>query len=475
MTCCCTVSHPLLTVGSLNNLLLPHDCKWLGLHTLTIDFVQSIRQCDEGLGFSMTSFISRQRLKVCVLLLAIAAAAALSILTASAQTTANEHWVATWTMSPMAANALPDGENTGFTNQTIREVAHISIGGHRLRLRFSNAYGSTPLHIGAVHVALHAKGSAIRPGSDHALTFNGNSTAIIPAGALMLSDAIDMDVAPLCTLAVSIYLPGTSGPLTWHQLATQTTYISSPGDATAAQELAGATTSTSLYLLADVEVTAPLTTGAVVALGDSITDGYASTRDAFHRWPDFLANRFAQPDGHPTMAVLNQGISGNRLLHDLIGPNALARFDRDVLAQPGVTHVIILEGINDIGLPNYFKRPDESVSADDLIAALTQLIGRAHAKRLHIYGATLTPFEGSGEPYYSPEGEAKRKALNAWIRSRAKFDAVLDFDRVLRDPAHPTRLSPAFDSGDHLHPNDAGYAAMAASIDLALLTTAASH
>jgi lysophospholipase L1-like esterase len=417
----------------------------------------------------MTTVIFQRRYLACVFLFAFAMGGVLL----SAQSVANEHWVATWTMSPMPASALPDGENTGFSNQTLREVAHISIGGRRLRLRLSNAYGAAPLRVGSVHLALHADASAIRPGTDHALTFNGKTSVVIPAGALMLSDAIDMDVAPLSTLAVSIYLPGNSGPLTWHQLGTQTTYISRSGDATtgrgdatAAPELVGAITSTSLYVLAGIEVTAPLTTGAVVTLGDSITDGYASTRDAFHSWPDYLAARLS-----PHMAVLNAGISGNRLLHDVIGPNALARFDIDVLAQPGVTHVIVLEGINDIGLPSYLKRPGELVSADDLIAALSQLIDRAHAKGLHIYGATLTPFEGSGEPYYSTEGEAKRQALNQWIRSGGKFDAVLDFDRVLRDPAHPTSLLPAYDSGDHLHPSDAGYATMADSIDVKLLTS----
>jgi lysophospholipase L1-like esterase len=228
-----------------------------------------------------------------------------------------------------------------------------------------------------------------------------------------------------------------------------------------------------VYLLAGIEVIAPEATGAVVALGDSITDGYGSTPDAARRWPDYLSRRLAGSSKHAAMAVLNAGISGNRLLHDVIGPEALARFDRDVLAQPGVTHIIVLEGINDIGLPGYLQRPAEAVSSDDLISALDELIERAHSRGLRIYGATLTPFEQSGEPYYSAEGEAKRQALNTWIRTRAPFDAVIDFDRVLRDPEHPTHLSPAFDCGDHLHPNDAGYEAMAASIDLGLLQTAA--
>jgi lysophospholipase L1-like esterase len=388
---------------------------------------------------------------------------------------AGEHWVATWTMSPMPADALPDGENKGLTNQTLREVAHVSIGGRRLRLRVSNAYGSAPLTVGAAHVALHAQGPSIVPGSDHRLTFHGGASVVIPPGALMLSDAIDWDVAPLSDLAVSIFLPDATGPLTWHQLGTQTTYLSTPGDVTAAADFPVAATSTSLFVLAGIDVRAPRTTGSIVALGDSITDGYASTKDAFRRWPDQLSQRLNQGAAGPTLAVLNQGISGNRLLHDVIGPNALARFDRDVLAQPGVTQVVVLEGINDIGLPGAFNRPGEAVSSDDLCGALTQLIARAHGQGLRIYGATLTPFEGSGEPYYSADGEAKRQALNDWIRTRAPFDGVLDFDRVLRDPDHPTRMQPAYDSGDHLHPNDAGYQAMAASVDLRLLDLRRRH
>ncbi len=373
----------------------------------------------------------------------------------------------------MPANVLPDGENVGFTNLTIREVAHISIGGHRLRIRLSNVYGERPVQVGAAHVALHLQGSSIDPRSDRALRFHGKASVVIPAGAAVLSDGIEMDVAPLADLAISLYLPGASGPLTWHQLGTQTTYLSPPGNATAATDIAGATTSTSLYLLAGIEVIAPETTGAVVVLGDSITDGFGSTPDTARRWPDYLSRRLNGGASHSAMAVLNEGISGNRLLHDFIGPNALARFDRDVLAQPGVTHIIVLAGINDIGLPGYLDRPAEAVSSDDLVGALARLIARAHGMGLRIDGATLTPFENSGEPYYSPEGEAKRQALNAWIRTRANFDAVIDFDRVLRDPEHTTRLLPAFDSGDHLHPNDAGYETMAASVDLAMLKNAA--
>jgi lysophospholipase L1-like esterase len=371
----------------------------------------------------------------------------------------------------MAADSSLDAANSGLNAQTVREIARISIGGHRIRVRLSNAYGSRPLIVGAAHVALHGVGPAIVAGSDRTLTFNGQGAVTIPAGALVLSDPVELTVAPLSELAVSLYFPVATGPVTWHELGMQTTFISPSGDATAAASLPIAATSTSLYVLSGVEVTAGIETGAVVTLGDSITDGYGSTVDAQHRWPNFLAQRLNDTAALGSMAVLDQGISGNRLLHDTEGPDALARFDRDVLAQPGVTHLIVLEGINDIGMPGYLGRPDEAVSSEEIIGAYRQLILRAHAKGIKVYGATLTPFEDSGEPYYSAAGEAKREAVNAWIRSQSEFDAVLDFDRLVRDPTHPTRLLPAYDSGDHLHPSDTGYQAMADSIDLHLLRT----
>jgi len=380
-----------------------------------------------------------------------------------------EHWVATWTASPMAADSALDEANSGFNGQTVRQIARISIGGHRIRVRLSNAYGSHPLVVGAVHVALHAVGASTIAGSDRTILFNGKSSVTIPAGALVASDPVDLTVAPLSEIAVSLYFPVATGPVTWHQLGMQTTFISPLGDVTAAVSLPIASKSTSLYVLAGVEVMAGTEVGAVVALGDSITDGYASTVDAHHRWPNFLAQRLNDAEAPGRMAVIDEGISGNRLLHDTEGPNALARFDRDVLAQPGVTHLIVLEGINDIGMPGYMGRPEEEVTSEEIIGAYRQMILRAHEKGLKIYGATLTPFEGSGAPYYSAAGEAKREAVNAWLRSQSEFDAVIDFDRIVRDPAYPTRLLPKYDSGDHLHPSDAGYQAMAASIDLHLL------
>ena len=369
----------------------------------------------------------------------------------------------------MAADSvpLPGLSNSGFSNQTVRHIAHVSIAGSRLRVRMSNAYGTGPLKIGAAHIALQSSAASIVSGSDRALTFNGNRSITIPAGALGLSDPVDLEVPAFADLAVSVYFPGTTGPITWHQLGMQTTYVSTPGDFTTAAEMPIASTATSRFVLADVEVAAAKKMGAVVTLGDSITDGYGSTVDADHRWPDYLSLRLNAGSAKSGMAVLNQGISGNRLLHDNFGPNSLGRYDRDALAQTGVTHIIVLEGINDIGLSGALKLPGEEVSADEIIGGLQQLIERAHERRLVILGGTLTPFEGTAFPgYYTPAGELKRQAVNAWIRTKSGFDAVIDFDQGVRDPSHPTRLLPAYDSGDHLHLNDTGYKAMADSINL---------
>jgi lysophospholipase L1-like esterase len=369
----------------------------------------------------------------------------------------------------MAADSVPGESNSGFVNQTVRHITHVSTAGNQVRVRLSNAFGTDPLIIGAAHIALQSGGASIEAGSDRALTFNGNRSITIPARALALSDPVDFHVAALADLAVSIYFPDTTGPITWHQLGMQTTYISTPGDFTAATAMPVSTSATSRFVLADVEVATADKTRTVVALGDSITDGYGSTVDANHRWPDYLSQRLNAKNGKNGVAILNQGISGNRLLHDIFGPDALARYDRDVLAQAGVTHVIVLEGVNDIGIPGGLRRPTEEVSADEIIVGLQQFIERAHDKRLTILGGTLTPFEGTSFPgYYSAAGELKRQAVNSWIRTKAHFDAVIDFDQAVRDPTHPTRLLPAYDCGDHLHPNDMGYKAMADAIDLKL-------
>ena len=376
-------------------------------------------------------------------------------------------WTSTWGASPQvpAAPLAIDG-------QTLRQIAHVSIGGESVRVRLSNAFGTSPLAVTEARIAISAGGSAIVPNTDRTLTFGGSPSTSIPAGALVVSDPVDLDVAPLANLAVSLYFAGKVSATTEHSLAQQTAYLSPAGNFAAATALpSGGSTTTSWHFLNGVEVGSRSPRDAIVALGDSITDGYASTVDANHRWPDYLASRLQEKHRTSGIAVVDQGISGNRVLHDFIGPNALARFDRDVLAQSGARWVIVLEGINDIGIPGAFGLAGEAVSAEEIIAGHRQLIDRAHAQGLLIYGATLTAFEGTIFPgYFSPAGEAKRQAVNHWIRTSGAYDAVIDFDRATRDPAHPSRLLPAYDSGDHLHPNDVGYEAMARAIDLSLFS-----
>ena len=337
-------------------------------------------------------------------------------------------------------------------------------------MKLSNVFGTGPLVVAAAAIALRDAGEAIVPGSAHALTFSGNPSFTLPPGAPVLSDPVDLHLPELSDLAIDLYLPGdtsaTTSPLTTHTGALQTNYLSAPGDFTGVTAFPVAATRTSWLFLAGVEVVSSKQTGAIVTFGDSITDGTASTPNTNRRWPDDLARRIMAQQGNHDLGVLNVGIAGNRILHDFVGPNALARFDRDVLAQTGVTHVTVLEGINDIGFSGFF--PADAVTADQIIEGHKQLIQRAHARGLKIYGCTLTPFEGSFPGYFTPAGEVKRQTVNAWIRTSGEYDAVIDFDAAVRDPASPTRILPLYDSGDHLHPNDTGYEAMANAIDLKL-------
>lgn len=405
----------------------------------------------------------------------------------------SQQWVGTWGTAP-AGPPLPAQTQT-FTDQTLRLIVHTSIGGSQVRIRVSNELGTTPLRIGAAHVALRRAGSDIVAGTDRVLTFSGATSITVPAGAPVLSDPVALDVPALSDLAVSLYLPGDVQATTIHGSAFQTNYVSLPGNFTGAATLPTQRTITSWPFLTEVDVNAP-GAGAIVALGDSITDGAVTTVDANRRWPDLLALRLQttrdqaagklDPAGstaalralNSRLGVVNRGIGGNRLLRDpgeqpLFGRAALVRFDRDVLATAGVRHLIVLIGINDIGHPGTGSIPaTETVTAQDLIAGYRQLIARAHAKGIPVYGATLTPFEGTVFPgYYTPEKEAVRQAVNNWIRSSDEFDAVIDFDRAVRDPAQPTRMLPAYDSGDHLHPNDLGMQAMANAIPLELFRT----
>lgn len=373
-------------------------------------------------------------------------------------------WVGTWSTS------LAPVDGIELDDQTVRMVARVSIGGRRLRVRLSNACGTRKLPIGAARVALRAEGAGIVAGSDRPLTFHGAPGATIAVGSLVVSDPVDLDVPPLSDLVVSVYLPGRvpqDFPVTGHGNARQTNYVSPPGDHTAAPAMPVQRSIGDWLFVSGVEVLAPANTGGIVAFGDSLTECNVSTVDANRRWPDQLARRIAARGGR-MLGVMNQGIGGARLLHDIRGESGLRRFDRDVLAQTGVTHVIALIGINDIR--NRWQKPDEFVSAEELIAGLDQLAARAHARGLKIFGGTVLTFEYEtfNPGFYTPEGEEKRQKLNAWIRGGGAFDAVIDFEKALRDPGHPTRMLPAYDCGDHLHPSDAGYLRMGDVIDLSL-------
>ena len=373
------------------------------------------------------------------------------------------HWVGTWSASPQAV-----AQPVQLNGQTVRQIVHTSLGGDRVRVRLSNAYGASALVVGSAHVALSAGGAAISGQSDRILRFNGSPTITIPAGALAVSDSVELQVEAFDNLAVSLYLSGSVAATTQHSVGQQTNYISTPGDFTGATTFA-ATTTQSFYFLTGVEVRASGRARAIVTLGDSITDGFGSTPDTNQRWTNLLAERLQSDPSTSRLAVLNAGVSGNRVLYDLVGTNALARLDRDVLVQTGVKYVIVMEGNNDFGIPGLIGNPAQEVTAEQVIQGHRQIIDRAHALGLTIYGGTLNPIEGIALPnFYSAALEAKRQAVNNWIRTSNAYDAVIDFDEVLRDPAHPTRILPAFDSGDHAHPNDAGYRAMADAIDLSL-------
>jgi lysophospholipase L1-like esterase len=371
---------------------------------------------------------------------------------------------------------LPVGGQSSlhFADQTLRQIAHISLGGSRLRVVLSNTFGTVPLTIGAAQAALRDKDATIVPRSNRVLTFGGAARTVAPAGAILVSDPVDLVVPDFADLAIDLYLPDDTAamksPITTHPASWQTNYVSPRGNyagivtmpvqtTTAYRRGDGLPTATSFFLTR-VEVMAPQQTSAIVTFGDSITDGTGSTTDENHRWPDQLARRLAMAGMR--MSVLNAGIGGNRVLSEGSGPSGLARFDRDVIAQTGVTHVIVLEGINDIGQALKNSTP----SAADLIAAHKQMIERAHSRDLKIYGATLTPFEGAN--YWTPEGETKREMLNEWIRTSKTYDAVFDFDAAVRDPNHPTKTLAQYDAGDHLHLNAAGYQKVANSIDLML-------
>jgi lysophospholipase L1-like esterase len=398
----------------------------------------------------------------------------------AAQQNGRNHWVATWAAASHTSGFAPPGIQVlrEVENQTIRMIVPTSIGGRRVRVRFSNTYGTKPLTLTAVHIAVRKEKSAIVPGTDRALTFGDKPSFTIPPGARAVTDAVDLELPDRSDVAITVYVGGKAELTTVHGTVPYASYVSEAGNFIGASDLNNASTQRSWYWVDGIDVMAPTGVSAIVAFGDSITDGAASTPETNGSWPSGLAARLLAA-GRARTAVLNLGISGNRVLHDGAGVSALARFDADVLAQPGVRTLIILEGINDIGFPNippgFFGRgrgdnainpAADDVSADEIIGGLRQLVERARIHGLKVIGGTLLPYEGA--LYFSPAGEAKRQAVNTWIRSSKAFDAVIDFDAAVRDPDHPSKFLPDLQSGDNLHPNNAGYKKMADLIDLAL-------
>lgn len=388
------------------------------------------------------------------------------------------HWVSAWSTAvhtPLPFPGLPP--SPVFENQTLRMVVRPTIGGERVRIRLSNAFAATALAVGAVHIALTAQDARVVPGSDHSLTFSGRPSVGIPPGASVLSDPVDLKLSAFTKISISIYLPNKTPTSSMHFWGQEPTYISGPGDFSAKGDLENATTKSSWYWLADVEIWASAQASATVAFGDSITDGVGAKQGDYTDWPDLLAKRLSAEKDLPEVSIVNEGIGGNRVLYDGAGVNALARFDRDVLAQPGVANLIALEGINDIGWPHMKPRqgtngepPKEMpfvhqlVSTQDLIMGFRQIIDRAHQHGIRVFGGTLTPYQGA--EYYSDDGEATRQEVNRWIRTSGAFDGVIDFDAAVRDPSQPGKILERYDSGDHLHPSAAGYQAMAGAVNL---------
>jgi lysophospholipase L1-like esterase len=382
-------------------------------------------------------------------------------------------WISTWTAGPMPL--WPGPLPVGFFDQTVRQVVRVSLGGEKLRVRLSNEFGLRPVEVSEAHLAVAGVAGTIQAETDRTISFAGKPEVTLLPGAPILSDPIELKVAPLQHLAISLYFAQRAEVRTHHLEAVQTAYISSLGNFVGAEKLEVAEISTSRFFLTGVMVDAAADARVLVAFGDSITDGVGSTLDTDRRWPDHLAARLSQSPHLGNVAVVNQGIGGNRVLSDGMGVKALARFDRDVLSQPRVSHVVILEGINDIGWPGtLLTPPEEPVTVEKLIAGYRQLIDRAHLHGIKVIGATLTPFENSfvGAPlqtFYDPDKEKMRQAVNLWIRQSGAYEAVVDFDAIVRDPKHPSRLRAEYDGGDHLHLNDAGYKAMGDAVDLELL------
>ena len=382
---------------------------------------------------------------------------------AFAQEQSDPRWVTTWSTSPSTLPGEDDPDNS-LQDQTLRLIAHSSVGGDSVRIRLSNAHGNEAIAIGAASIALQSEGSSIQSGTSKPLQFAGQSSVSIPKGAVVFSDPLNYDLPEMTNLSVSLYLPEDNGFLTAHALSNQTNYISGNSDQTSSLDLTDRTETAAWSLLTAIDVINSNSISAVAVVGDSITDGWGSTASANQRWPNHFARRLFAESGARKFAVVNAGISGNRVTtqgNSLFGQNLQARFERDVLALSNVTHMILMEGINDIGMS-----PSGSlISAAQVIAGHRQIIARAHASGIRVIGATLTPYEGAA--YFTPEGELVRQEINAFIRRGDEFDGVIDFEKAVQDPANPSRILPEF-TEDNLHPNDAGYEAMANIIELDL-------
>ena len=427
---------------------------------------------------------SRASLKVFAL--AVTISASLGFAYSANPGVVDRPWIGTWATAPQPF--LP-GALQSYRNQTLRLIVHTSVGGKKVRIKISNTYGDKPLLISAAHIARRTSSADIDPASDRALTFQKNPSVTIPTDALAVSDPVELEVPALSDLAISIFLPQPTEAKTIHALAKQTSYVSTEtGDATAATKFPVGKSIHTWPFLTGVDVEASPSSFSIVAFGSSLTDGDGTTTDTNGRWPDVLAERLQKDASRRVeIGVLNEGIIGNRLLNDspkatnnpfgaALGKSGLARFERDVLDQSGVKYVVLGLGINDILFPAFpFTPPSETVTADQIIAGYRELIFRAHKKGVRIIGTTNpafehSAFEGLVDNFYTAEREAVRQKVNAWILSSGEFDAVVDLDKVLRDPARPTQLLPAYDSGDHLHPNDAGCAVEANAFPLSLFS-----
>ncbi len=403
-----------------------------------------------------------------------------TLLAAQSAKDGTEHWVATWAtaqelsrtvqeipelppgvtmpdFSKLKGPAMPLRIPKSVQDETVRMIVHTSIGGSRLRIELSNAFGLGIVSIGDAHLAIRTSESTVDPATDRKITFSGNPGVDIRPGAVIVSDAIDLDVKPMSDLAVSLYVTKSDGEPASHMVGLHTSYIAG-GNTTTSTTMATDDTTTGYLWLRSIDVVAPPSSFAIACLGDSITDGFGTTGDADRAWPSLLAARLNRLQSGARISVLNEGISGNEVLRDGAGVSALARFDRDILGEPGVRWIVLLEGINDINLHGQITGPSALV-AENLVAGYRQLIARAHLHGIKVIGATLTPEEGVW--LAGPVGEATRQKVNAWIRNSGEFDAVVDFDAVVRDPNHAEHLRRDFDPGDHIHPNDTGNQSMA--------------